>query len=133
MSDEQIDKTYWSATAVLLALGLTMWPPGVALALGLTLVQAAHWGWREGGTTCFPVQVRLGYALMLVAGHWPPLRALHVIQLVGVTVAVTLDYCLLARLMSLLPWNRRERLTAGLIARRLLSRPVRGSVLDQGG
>ena len=36
---------------------------------------------------------------------------------------VTADYCLLARLTSLLPWNRGERLTWSLVITTLFSGP----------
>jgi hypothetical protein len=32
--------------------------------------------------------------------------------------------------LSLLPWNRRQPLTVGLVRRTFLSAPVRGSIVD---
>lgn len=76
-----------------------------------------------------PMQVRLAYLGMLVAGLWPPLAFLHFIQRVGVTANVFLDYCLLARLLCLAPWHRREPLTLGAVWQTLTVPPVPGSIL----
>ena len=63
---------------------------------------------------------------MLLAGLWPPLSFLHWIQLIGTTARVTTGYCLLARLLSLLPWNRSEKLSGRLIVRRLFQQDRAG-------
>jgi len=121
---------YWLATVGLLAAGLAFWPPALLGAIGLTLVQVVHFACRKRSLTAFPVQVRWAYLAMLLAGLWEPLRVLYWIQLVGTTAMVTVDYCLLARLLSLLPGNRSEPLTLSLVARRIFSAPRRGSILE---
>jgi len=55
---------------------------------------------------------------------------LHWIQLAGTTAMVLVDYCPGARLVSLMPWNRRVPLTLGLVVRTFVRPPVRGSILD---
>ena len=40
---------------------------------------------RTGSARSFPVQVRLAYLTLLLAGAWEPLAILHWIQLVGTT------------------------------------------------
>jgi len=59
-----------------------------------------------------------------------PLGFLHWIQLAGTTAMVLVDYCPGARLVSLMPWNRRVPLTLGLVVRTFVRPPVRGSILD---
>jgi hypothetical protein len=100
---------------------------GVAV---LCLVQWLHFIALERSFVAFPVQVRGGFLLMLLGGFWEPLRFLHWVQLVGTTAFLTLGYCLLARLLSLLPWNRKEPLTGRLVALTLFSRPQAGNVLQ---
>jgi hypothetical protein len=67
---------------------------------------------------------------MLLGGLWKPLGILHWIQFVGTWALVLSGYCLMARVLSLLPWNRTEPLSAALVRRTLFSPPTRGNVLQ---
>ena len=58
---------------------------------------------------------------MLIAGLWGPLKWIHWMQLVGTTARVLVGYCLLARTLSLAPWNRRQPLSWTVAARTFLS------------
>jgi hypothetical protein len=51
-------------------------------------------------------------------------------MLAGTTVRVAFDYCLLARTLSLMPWNRRQPLTLALVWRTYATPPVKGSILQ---
>lgn len=121
---------YWLVTMALLAGALAGCPLGFAPAIGLTLVQILHFRLREGSLKAFPVQVRTGHLLWMLAGLWAPLGFFHWIQLAGTTAAVLVDYCPMARMLSLLPWNRRQPFGLRLVVRTFLRPPVRGSVLD---
>jgi len=121
---------YWPATGLLLAGALADCPLGFAPAIGLTVVQTLHYLAREGSVTAFPVQVRIGYLLWMLAGLWEPLGFFHWIQLAGTTASVLVDYCPMARMLSLLPWNRRSPLTLRSVLWTFLRPPVRGSILD---
>ncbi|MFN7955324.1 MAG: hypothetical protein U0610_26610 [bacterium] len=120
---------YWLATVPLVAASLARWAPALPIAVALTAIQALHFRVRTGSARSFPVQVRLAYLTLLLAGAWEPLAILHWIQLVGTTAMVTVGYCPLARCLSLLPWNRSQPVTAALLRRTFLSPPVRGSIL----
>jgi hypothetical protein len=121
---------YWLVTGVLLAGALAGCPLGFAPPVALTLVHTLHFLAREGSVKAFPVQVRIGYLLWMVAGLWTPLGFFHWVQLAGTTAAVVVDYCPMARLVSLLPWNRRLPLTLPLVVGTFLRPPVRGSILE---
>lgn len=121
---------YWLATVMLLAAGLSGWPNGFYLAMLLTTVQVVHFAGRERSVTAFPVQVRTAYLGLLVLAQWPPFYWLYWLQLVGTTAMVLFGYCLLARTLSLLPWNRREPFSLRLMLRTFFSRPVRGNILQ---
>jgi hypothetical protein len=121
---------YWLVTGSLLAGALTGWPLGFGPPIALTMVHTLHFLAREGSVKAFPVQVRVGYLLWMLAGLWTPLGFFHWIQVVGTTAAVVVDHCPMARLVSLLPWNRRLPLTLRLVVRTFLRPPVRGSILD---
>ena len=122
---------YWLATATLLSAYLGAdFSAAIFAAIALTAVQLVHFAAREGGLTAFPIQVRGAYLGLLAAGLYPPLVFIHWIQLIGTWAMVLVGYCLLARALSLLPWNRRQPLSAALVRRTFLSPPVRGSIVD---
>jgi hypothetical protein len=121
---------YWLATAILLAGYVAGLHAAIFAAIALTAVQLAHLAARERRPAAFPVQVRAAYLALLAAGLYPPLAFLHWVQLLGTWLMVLVGYCPLARALSLLPWNRRRPLSAELVRRTFLSRPVPGSIVD---
>ena len=112
---------YWMLTVGLLGVGVTGWPWGVPLAMGLCAIQILHFRTRTGSLTSFPVQVRMTYVLLLSLGLWPPLHWIHLMLVIGTSARVLSGYCLLARVLSLTPWNRAEPLSAALVRRTFLS------------
>jgi hypothetical protein len=128
--DPRIKKLYWQITALLLAAHFAGWAAGLPFAICLTLLQTAHFAWRRRDPLAFEVQVRAGYLVLLLAGTLPGCWPLHVIQFVGVNAFIVAEYCPLARLLALAPWNRRRRLTWALLRQVILAPPVRGSILD---
>lgn len=127
---KEMDWWYWLVTDCLLIAGLAGWHWGVLLVIGLTMIQTVHYFVRERRIAAFPVQVRLGYLLLLVLGMYPPLGFIHWIQLAGTTAVVTVGYCPLARIMVLMPWNRSRPLTPALVWNTIISPPVTGSILE---
>ena len=121
---------YWLVTAALLTAGVLVDPLGLYLAVGLTVINLLHFGIREPGLTAFPVQVRFFYLLLLLIALPEPMRWIFWIPMIGTWAQVLVGYCAMARFVSLFPWNRQERLTAGLVWRRFISMPKRGSVAD---
>lgn len=113
----------WSATAILLTIGLLGWPNAFAAALALTALQTLVMLVRERRPTAFPVQLRLAYLLLLGICYLPPLRWLYWLPALGTFALVIFGYCLMARLLSLLPWNRQEALSMDLLRRTFVSRP----------
>src|SRR6516162_78712 len=78
---------------------------------------------RERAFKAFPVQLRLAYTLLLTICLLPPMRWLYWLPAVGTSAFVIFGYCLMARMLSLLPWNRAEPITVDLLRRTFLSRP----------
>ena len=112
---------YWMLTVGLLGVGVTGWPWGVPLAMGLCAIQILHFRTRTGSLTSFPVQVRMTYMLLLALGLWPPFQWIHFVQVIGTSARVLVGYCLLVRALSLAPWNRVEPLSAALVRNTFLS------------
>lgn len=127
---QSISWQYWAVTDVLLIVAVLGWQPGFAAVIGLNIVQLGHFLAREKTPIAFPVQVRAAYLGLLLAGQWDPLYFIYFIQIAGTTAMVLVDYCPLARILSLMPWNRREPFTLQLLRRTVFSPPVRGNILQ---
>jgi hypothetical protein len=116
-----IGQRYWVVTVGLLMVELSGWRIGLYAALVLTVVQLVHFAWLESSLTSFSLQVRIAYLGLLILGFWTPLQCIHWIQLIGTSARVLVGYCLLARMLSLLPWNRFQPLSWALFNRTFLS------------
>lgn len=126
----EISWWYWAVTAVLLIVGLAGWFEAFYVATGLSIVQVIHFRLRASSFAAFPVQVRVAYTAMLLIALWGPMNWLFWVPAIGTPAQVLFGYCTLARCLSLLPWNRREPLSWGLVWRTFVSPPVRGNVLQ---
>jgi hypothetical protein len=102
----------------------------ILAAIGLTAIQLLHFAARDSILFAFPVQVRAAYLGLLIIGLLPWTGVVHWIQLFGTWSMVLFGYCPLARILSLLPCNRRQPLSVDLLRRTFLSRPVRGSIVS---
>lgn len=114
----------WAVTAVLLALGLWGVPGCFEAAIVLSAGQTAVMLIRERSVSAFPVQLRVAYTLLLLASYPPWMNWLYWVPAVGTSVLVIFGYCLTARLLSLLPWNRQEPISLDLLRRTFLSAPT---------
>ncbi len=123
----RIDWWYWVATIALLGLGLSGETVFFWWAIGLTVVQMIHFSFRDRTVTSFSVQVRAGILLLFLVALLKPV--IFWIPVVGISIRLLTGYCFLARVLSLLPWNRNEKLTGNLLRRTFLTPPVSGSIL----
>ena len=121
---------YWLVADVLLMLALWVARDYFVAALAFNLFQLCHFILRQRSFTTFPVQVRAGYWLWLLAGLAPGLFWMHWIQLAGTSAMLLFGYCPLARMLSLLPWNRRQPFTLQFLLRTFLAPPTSGSIRD---
>jgi hypothetical protein len=113
----------WTVTTTLLLVGLCGHPDAFLAAMGLTFLQTIVIYFREKKVSAFPVQLRLAYLALLALCHLPFMRWLYWLPTVGTFALVIFGYCLMARVLSLLPWNRREPLSGNLFRRTFLYRP----------
>ena len=112
---------WWLVTACLLLIGLMGIPEAFLAALLLSIAQSVLFFARERALGAFPVQLRP--TLLLIICCFLPIRWLFWLPAVGTLALVIFGYCLMARMLSLLPWNRTEPITADLVRRTFLSRP----------
>ena len=121
---------YWLATVTLLTAGVSGWPAGFALAIYLTVVQLIHFSMRERSLIAFPIQVRLGYFLLLLIALPENFRWIYWVPIIGTWAQVLFGYCAMARMVSLLPWNRKHAFSFTLLKQTFISAPVRGNILQ---
>lgn len=119
-------KAWWYWLSIWLPLGF--WATdgvqsALACALAVGAVQVLDYRRREGRWAAFSVQVRAGFLLLLVAGMADGLRFIHWLQLAGTSAVLALDYCPLARLLALAPWNRTRPLNAAMVKAAVLTPP----------
>jgi hypothetical protein len=114
----------WLITACLLAVGLAGFPHGFVAAILLSALQSAVYWIRERRISAFPVQLRVAYTLLLGVCFLPLMSWLFWLPTVGTFALNILGYCLMARCLSLLSWNRHESITLDLLFRTFLSRPM---------
>ncbi len=119
---------YWLITDVLLIMEVSIGANGLALAIALTLVQVVHFYRIEGAVNGFATQVRIAYLLLLVLALWQPLYELLYLVIIGTSAMVLVNYCFLARFMSLMPWNHDQAYSWAMMRDTFFSKPVTGSV-----
>lgn len=113
----------WTLTAILLVLGLFGSPAAFIAAMLLTAIQMVAMLIRERRVSAFPVQLRLAYLFLLGICFIPGMRWLYWLPAIGTFALVIFGYCLMARFLSLFPWNRTEPLSSDLMRRTFLSPP----------
>lgn len=127
---KELDWQYWFVTACLLTAGVAGYETGFVLAIGLSLVQLIHFTLREQSITAFPVQVRFFFLILMLALFPEPMQIVYWLPVAGTWARSVFGYCPMARVVSLMPWNRRVPFTLDLLMKTFFSRPVRGSILQ---
>lgn len=122
---------YWLVSAILIAAGLFGWQDAFLLVVLLNVINVFHYILREKSFTSFPVQVRMGFLLLLLIAYPEPLRVIYWIPGVGLWAQVIFGYCAMARCMSIMPWNKKEKYSVRLIKETFFSQPLRGSVMQR--
>jgi hypothetical protein len=100
------------------------WRWVVAFSAAHALLMLALVGFRP---LVFPAQLRIAYLAWVALGTYAPYASvMMIVTLAGLAANLLVGWCPLARMLYLLPWNRRERLDLDLLARVFLSGPVPG-------
>jgi hypothetical protein len=128
------DPSWWHWAVTVPLVGGALWGYFWCLAAAMTLcgAMAAVYRARLGTWRPFPVQVRLAFLALLLAGALPNLQWVHAVQLAGTTAMVAIGYCPLARLLTLARWNRTAPLSAPLVWHALFVAPRAGGLLRAG-
>jgi hypothetical protein len=117
---------YWLFSALFLLAGVLNCPIGFQSAVLVSAVNLCHMIIKQHSVTVFPVQVRFAYLGLLLLGLIPGWQVLYWLPLVGTTALLVFDYCLLARVLSLMPWNRAYKISYVDVYNTFISPPTAG-------
>lgn len=131
MDRRNLRDRYWSAILTSLGFSLAGVDLGTYVALGIGLAQMVHVIVDERSATTLPSQVRIAYLGLLVAGFPPQMRWLHALQVAGTVSLLFADYCPLARMLSLFPWNLGRRASMADVVRAAVLPPAPGSFVER--
>lgn len=120
---------YWLASTICLWVAVTVNPLAYELALIIATVQLVHFSFAEGGLTKFPVQIRMGYLSFLLLSMPESLQWLLWVPAIGTLARVMFGYCIMARMLMLLPFNRQIALSWKFVKEAFFTPPVRGNIL----
>ena len=121
---------YWLITVCLLTVALLGWSEGYVWAIALTVFQIVFYLYREKRISAFPVQVRIGYLLLLLMALPEPMQLIFWIPVIGTWAQVIFGYCTMARLVSMMPWNSKVPFSLVSLKKTFLTPPIRGCVLQ---
>lgn len=113
----------WTVTMALLLAGLFGYTVAFLGAIAVTAGQGIVVFLRDRSPLAFSVQLRAAYLLLLLVGYVPAMRWLYLLAVVGTFALVVFGYCIMARLLSLLPWNSLEYLSLNRLRRTFLTAP----------
>jgi hypothetical protein len=116
----------WLATATSLAFGLAGHPTGFYTAIALSAAQTCWFLVKHRSLKPYPVQIRIAYTVCLVGYLLSGMSWTFWIPMLGTSALLLFGYCLLARMLSLCPWNRTRPFTMALVSRTFLAPPVPG-------
>jgi hypothetical protein len=119
------DWTWWAwlVTAISLAIGMLGIPRAFLIAMALTLAQGVVFFVKDRSLSTFSVQLRVAYLSLLALCYLPAMRWLYCLPTIGTFALVIFGYCLMARFLSLLPWNSSEPYSVDRIRRTFFSAP----------
>lgn len=122
---------HWAVTIGLLASYLFLdIAAALPAAIGLCVVMGFYFYVRTRSLRAMPVQLRIGFLILLLEGTLPHLWWVHWSQLTGASAMVLFGYCPLLRMLVLLPWNRKEELSWRLARWSFFQMPVAGGLLS---
>ena len=120
---------HWAASVLLLSLHMAGFGWALPAAVAVCAAMAVYYGLQLRSIKATPVQIRIAYLGLLLAGAAPGMAWVHWVQLVGTTAMISVGYCLLGRLLSLLPFNRTHRWSWSLVGQALFRDPCAGGLL----
>ena len=125
INHKNLDWQFLLVCATGLTLGLTGWNPGFVIAVVMAAVQCIHTIIVQRSLTAFPAQVHITYTLLLLAALPSSMNWLYWMPAIGTWIYLLFDYCLLARMLSMLPINSAEKFSFQLVRSTFLAAPAK--------
>lgn len=119
---------FWLVTAIFLSVGALGAPIFFKFAIFLTVIQTVYFSIKLKSIVSFPIQVRVCYLGLLLISQIKILQWLYWVPTVGTWAQVLVGYCLMARCVSMFPWNRDEDFSFQYFKNTIFSKPVHGSI-----
>lgn len=120
---------YWLASCVSLWLAVSGVGGAYEIALLIGAAQLVHFLLAERSATAFSVQIRTGYLSVLLLALPEGYQWILWVPALGTLARVVTGYCIMARMLMLVPFNRSQPLTGLFIKTAFLAKPVRGNIL----
>ena len=117
----------WLVTLLLLVAGLLVSPVCLLAAIALSAAQSAYLLQKYKSAAPYAVQIRIALTLLLVILFPRAWRWLNWLPTIGIILRLVFAYCMMARLLSLMPWNRTQPMSLALVQRTFLTPPKRGN------
>ena len=114
----------WLIIASGLAVGIAGHPSGFLVAMGISLAKAVFIVFEYRSLRPSAAQIRVAYLLLLMICFIPGLRWLYWVPMIGTLALLICGYCLMARFLSLLPWNRAHAIHGKSLWRTFIDPPV---------
>lgn len=130
INHKNLDWQYLLVCGTGLALGLTGWNPGFVIAVIMAAVMCIHTIIVQRSLTAFRAQVHITYTLLLLAALPGSMNWLYWLPAIGTWLYLLFDYCMLARIMSLMPFNSGKRFSFHLVRTTFLIKPTH-NILNQ--
>ena len=114
---------YWLASTSCLWLTVLNIYPAFISALVIAIIQLLHFFVEEKMRLTMKVQIRLGYLLALLLTMPPALHWMLWIPAIGTLARVLFSYCIMARMLVLLPVNRTVAFTWSYVKKAFFTPP----------
>ena len=121
---------YWVATSLSLWTTMTVTPEAYNVTMAIAVVQLVHFRLVKGSLSDLSVQIRLGFVSYLLLCLPENFQYLLWLPTIGSFARVLFGYCLMGRMLLLLPFNRQVKLSMKFVLDVFLTPPVKGSILQ---
>ena len=120
---------HWAVTTPFIAAYLVGYEWAIGVVLALCVLAGGYFFARIGRLMPLPVQVRIAYFAWTAIGLLPGMGWMHWVQLFGTTAMVTVGYCPLLRILSLIPFNRNQPLSIAAVGYAFFRMPCAGGLV----
>ena len=114
---------YWVASTTTLWLTVLNVYPAFPITLAIAVAQLLHFLVRDRGRASMTVQIRTGYLMVLLMTVPDFMSWFLWVPAIGTLGRVLFIYCIMARMLVLLPFNRREPLSMPFVQKAFFTPP----------